>query len=212
MSLRRRIGALGALAAATLLAAACSDDPPPDPATTAGTGSTAPQSPPAPAGDSSRARDGTWNVGDAGEVEIRLERGALGLVAARPAAGWRASAAEEGPDAVEVGFARGEDRWTFRAAVAGGELAITMSGRRRGAGSGTYAVGDAGTIVAGARPGGLALASASTGGWSVSTTTRNERGEVVLRRGPATWRLAAVGRGDVLDLDWDFDVRGPAGG
>ena len=151
-------------------------------------------------------------MGDAGEVEIRLEGGALALAAIRPAAGWRASPAEEGPDAVEVDLTRGEDRWTFRAAVAGDELAITLSGRRRGAEAGTHAVGDAGTVVAGAGPGGLALATASTGGWSVSTTTRNERGEVVLRRGPATWRLAAVGRGDVLDLDWDFDVRGPAGG
>jgi hypothetical protein len=113
---------------------------------------------------------------------------------------------------VEVGFARGEDRWTFRAALSGGELAITMQGRRRGAPAGTYGVGEAGAVVAGARPGGLTLASASSGGWSVSTTTRNARGEVVLRKGAAVWRLSAVGRGTLLDLDWDFDVRGPAGG
>ena len=212
MSLRRRLVALGALAAATLLASACADDPAADGGATSGTGPAAPQSPPAQPGDSSRARAGAWQVGDAGQVEFARENGALRLTGAIAAPGWTAARGAEGPDAVEVTFRRGEDRWTFRAAREAGELAIAMRGRRHGAPSATYAVGDAGTIVAGARPGGLVLASASTGGWSVSTTTRNERGEVVLRRGPATWRLAAVGRGDVLDLDWAFDVRGPAGG
>ncbi|MDX6555530.1 MAG: hypothetical protein QOD86_1725 [Miltoncostaeaceae bacterium] len=210
MSFRRRLVALGAIAATTLLAAACADDP----AETAATNGTSPTAPPPPAapGDASSARAGAWAVGDAGVVEFRLEGGALRLAGTAPAAGWTAETVDDGPDAVEVGFARGADRWTFRAALTGGELAITMNGRRRGAPAGPYGVGDAGTVVAGARPGGLTLASASTGGWSVSTTTRNERGEVVLRKGPATWRLAAVGRGNLLDLDWDFEVRGPAGG
>jgi hypothetical protein len=209
VSLRRRLAALGAIAATTLVAAACADDP----AGTAPTNGSGPAAPPPPAapGDASRARAGAWEVGDAGVVEFRIEGGALRLSGTTPAPGWSAETIEDGPGAVEVGFTRGEDRWTFRAALAGGELAITMHGRRRGAPAGAYGVGDAGTVVAGARPGGLTLASASTGGWSVSTTTRNERGEVILRRGPAVWRLAAAGRGTLLDLDWDFDVRGPAG-
>jgi hypothetical protein len=209
VSLGRRLAALGAIVAATLLAAACADDP----ADTAGANGSGPASPPpAAAGDSSRARDGAWEVGDAGVVEIRIDGGALRLAGTAPAAGWTAETVEDGPAAVEVGFARGEDRWTFRAALAGGELAITMHGRRRGAPAGAYGVGDAATVMAGARPGGLTLATASSGGWSVSTTTRNARGEVVLRKGAAVWRLSAAGGGDRLDLDWDFDVRGPAGG
>jgi hypothetical protein len=210
VTLGRRLVALGAIVATTLLAAACAEDPA-ETAPTNGSGPTAP-SPPAAAPDGSRARAGAWEVGDAGRVEFRIEGGGLRLAATAPAAGWTAETIDDGPDAVEVGFARGEDRWTFRAALTGGELAITMHGRRRGAPAGAYGVGDAGTVVAGARPGGLTLASASTGGWSVSTTTRNARGEVVLRKGAATWRLSAAGRGDLLDLDWDFDVRGPAGG
>jgi hypothetical protein len=209
VSLGRRLAALAAIVAATLLAAACADDP----ADTAGTNGGGPASPPPTApGDSSRARDGAWEVGDAGVVEIRIDSGALRLAGTAAAAGWAAETIDDGPAAVEVGFARGEDRWTFRAALAGGELAITMHGRRRGAPAGAYGVGDAGTVMAGARPGGLTLATSSTGGWSVSTTTRNARGEVVLRKGAAVWRLSAAGRGDLLDLDWDLDVRGPAGG
>jgi hypothetical protein len=58
----------------------------------------------------------------------------------------------------------------------------------------------------------LAVASTSTSGWSVSTVTRGDGGEVVLARGAARWRLSIARGTDGLRLAYEYRDRGPAGG
>ena len=55
-------------------------------------------------------RDGVWEVEDAGEVDFRFENGSLALDSVRPNPGRNVEVAEEAPDEIEVGFARGNLR------------------------------------------------------------------------------------------------------
>ncbi len=60
---------------------------------------------------------GGYTVGDAGVVEVYLERGQLVLTQIRPSVGWEAELLKEVDGELEVAFSRGGDRATFGALV-----------------------------------------------------------------------------------------------
>lgn len=77
--------------------------------------------------DSARAggeSNNIYNVGEAGEVELRVENGRLALVEARPNQGWDIREVEEESDEVELDFVRGNVRWEFEAELENGEIQV----------------------------------------------------------------------------------------
>ncbi len=69
------------------------------------------------------AGGGGYAVGDAGVVEVYLERGQLVLVQVRPAAGWDSELLREEDGELELAFSRGGERVTFGAQVEDDALA-----------------------------------------------------------------------------------------
>jgi hypothetical protein len=65
-----------------------------------------------------------YQVGDAGEVELRVDNGRLVLVEARPNEGWRVEDIEEEADEVDLDFVRGNVEWEFEAELEDGELQV----------------------------------------------------------------------------------------
>jgi hypothetical protein len=63
------------------------------------------------------AGGGGYAVGDAGVVEVYLERGQLVLVQIRDASGWESEVLQEEDGELEVAFSQGGERITFGAQV-----------------------------------------------------------------------------------------------
>lgn len=111
-------------------------------------GSTGPQS---SGGQSSggavdELRAGTWQVGEAGEVEFALDNGALSLTEVRPSEGWQQRVADEKPDEIEVHFTQDTTDWKFEVELDDADLEISKELEIKQAEGGTYQVGDAGEV------------------------------------------------------------------
>lgn len=78
------------------------------------------------AADRSTLRDGTWQVGDAGEVELSAAVGALQLLDARAQAGWMVSEREIEPDDLEIDFRDGPVAYTFEVELGDGTMTIDI--------------------------------------------------------------------------------------
>lgn len=91
-------------------------------------------------------RDGTWEVGDAGEVEFALADGSLSLIEVRPAEGWQDRVSDESSDEVEVYFAQGNIEWEFEVELGAGSMEISKELEIDQAESGTYDVGSAAEV------------------------------------------------------------------
>lgn len=72
------------------------------------------------------ARDGVYEVGNAGEVEFTNEGGRLTLVDARANEGWNVVIDEEDADEIEVDFTRENVRWDFDAEIDDGRLDVDI--------------------------------------------------------------------------------------
>lgn len=91
-------------------------------------------------------RDGTWKVGDAGEVEFTAQNGALSLAEVRPADGWEQRVTDEKPDEIEVHFTRGDEEWKFEVEIESGGLQISKELKIRDGQSSDVTVGSAATL------------------------------------------------------------------
>lgn len=67
-----------------------------------------------------------YQVGPAGEVELRDDNGRLVLVDARPNQGWRVEDVEEEADEVELDFVRGNEEWKFEAELEEGQIDVEI--------------------------------------------------------------------------------------
>lgn len=76
------------------------------------------------------ASDGAGNevyaVGDAGEVELRVEDGGLVLVEVRPNEGWDFEIDDEERDEIDIDFRRGNEEWEFEVELDDGELEVEI--------------------------------------------------------------------------------------
>lgn len=91
-------------------------------------------------------RDGTWRIGEAGEVEFALQDGALSLTEVRPSDGWQQRVADENPEEIEVHLTRDTTDWKFEVEQDGATLEISKELGITDAEGGTYRVGDAGEV------------------------------------------------------------------
>lgn len=92
-------------------------------------------------------RDGTWDVGDSGQVQFKFSNGQLELLSADPAGGWQQEPPVTSANAIEVRFTQAlGTTWTFRVQVSGPTMQITKAQTIAKAGDGSYAVGGAGSV------------------------------------------------------------------
>lgn len=92
-------------------------------------------------------RDGTWQVGNAGEVEFTVQNGALSLTEVRPADGWQQRISDEKPDEIEVHFTQGDQEWKFEVESENGTLQISKELKIRNGASGDFQIGSAATLT-----------------------------------------------------------------
>lgn len=119
--------------------------------TAAGTASGSPASTGGPSSSAAggavdELRDGTWQVGDAGEVEFALANGALSLTEVRPADGWQQRVSDEKADEIEVHLTRDTTDWKFEVELDADNLEISKELEIKQAEGGTYRVGSAGEV------------------------------------------------------------------
>gem|GEM_PF-3032160 len=77
-------------------------------------------------GGSSDGGNEVYQVGDAGEVELRIEDGGLVLVEVRPNDGWNFEIDDEDRDEIDIDFRRGDEEWEFEAELDDGALDIEI--------------------------------------------------------------------------------------
>ncbi len=154
--------ALAGAVALGMLLTGCSGAESPSPSTSDASASTSesPQSQPSSSPDSGgtttsdgagvavdEVRDGTWQVGDAGEVEFAAEGGSLSLAEVRPSDGWQQRVTDEKPDEIEVHFAQGDQEWKFEVESERGTLQISKELTIRNGASGDFTIGSAATLT-----------------------------------------------------------------
>lgn len=72
------------------------------------------------------AEPGTYQVGDAGEVEFDWDGDRLTLIEVRPADGWDYEIDDEESDEIEIKFTRGSDEAEFEVEVENGQLEVEI--------------------------------------------------------------------------------------
>lgn len=126
-------------------------------------------------------RDGTWKIGDAGEVEFTVQGRQLSLTDVRPAAGWDHRVDVE-DDEFDVYFTRGNLEWKFEVEVDDDDdqdaFEIKKELKIRQAAAGEYRVGSAGTVSFSLDGANLKLDSATANsGWRI--TDRKEKSDEI---------------------------------
>ncbi|PSO51670.1 MAG: hypothetical protein BRC31_06230, partial [Actinobacteria bacterium QS_5_72_10] len=92
------------------------------------------------------ARDGTWTVGDAGEVDFQLRRGELALGDVREYPGWIHTLRQIDEGAIELEFVGSGVTWEFTAHYRRGVLRVAETKSLDLAQPGHYSVGSAGEV------------------------------------------------------------------
>lgn len=156
-------------------------------------------------------QDGTWPVGDAGEVEFEAGGDSLDLVDARPESGWEVSVDERDDDEIKVDFVRDNVRWEFEVETDDGQLEIEIRQDVIPAEPGRFAVGDAGVVevaVDGDRVELVDMRAAD--GWR-NEIREDDEVEVDFRRSGARWDFEAEFDDGRLEVQIDLKVGGNAG-
>lgn len=158
------------------------------------------------------ARDGTWRLGEAGEVEFTATGGRLDLVEVRPEPGWDVIEREVDDDEIEVDLRRGEVTWQLEVELDDGLLEIEVDENIRGAQPGTFAIGDAGEVTFTDDDGRLTLVDVTAAeGWEVIVDDDGgDEIEVDLVRDGARWDVEIERDDGRIDVDIHLTVRGPA--
>ncbi|MBO1752581.1 hypothetical protein J4G33_12280 [Actinotalea sp. BY-33] len=158
-------------------------------------------------------RDGTWTVGEAGEVEFRVADGALELVDVRPADGWTVTDEEVSTDEIEIDLEQGEVEYHVEIQLEGGTLTIEIDQDIDPAEPGRYEVGVAGEVEwAVSADGGLELVEVvAHEGWTVVEQEADRDDiDVELRNGPATWQYDVDLDSDgSTEVGVDYEIQGP---
>lgn len=156
-------------------------------------------------------RDGTWPVGEAGEVEFTVvDADRLELVEARVADGWTETDRETEEDEIEVDFRRDNVEWKIQVEIDDGVLEIEIDQDIDGADPGTYTVGLAGTVEFSHENGRLTLIEAApNGGWTHAVEEEDDDDiEVKFRRDNVMWDFQVDLDDGQIDVDIDFEIEG----
>lgn len=158
-------------------------------------------------------RTGTWDVGDAGQVQFAVSQGQLQLLAATPASGWQqAQPATTKPDAIEVVFgAPLGTKWTFQVQLSGGAMQITKQRTVAKAADGSYPVGAAGSVDFISSGSQLKLTNVTPeGGWSVTQRQSSPTSiSVSFKQAAGTAQFTAAMSGTDVTVTTSQQLSGP---
>lgn len=154
-------------------------------------------------------RDGTWKIGDAGEVEFTVQGRQLSLTEVRPAEGWQHRVDADDDDEFDVYFTRGNVEWKFEVEVDDDDdddaFNIKKELKVRQASAGEYRVGSAGVVAFSLNGSTLKLDSATASpGWRI--TDREEDSDKVEvdfeddRNGEAEFEVDTHGGGVEVEI------------
>lgn len=162
------------------------------------------------AGEPAEARDGTWVVGDAGEIEFTLQDDGLALDDVRPNQGWESRIDEHSPEEIKVDFERGNVEWQIEVQTRSSELEIEIDQTIEPAEPGAYEIADAGTVEIATEGGSLNLVDASANeGWNVSVEETAEEIQADFARNGVRWDFDAELDDGELGVGVDQDITGP---
>ncbi|WP_155892826.1 hypothetical protein [Intrasporangium chromatireducens] len=158
-------------------------------------------------------RTGTWDVGDAGQVQFAVRQGQLQLLAATPASGWQqAQPPTTQPDAIEVVFgAPLGTKWTFQVQLSGSTMQITKQKTVAKAADGSYPVGAAGSVDFISSGSQLKLTNvAPEGGWSVTQRQSSPTSiSVSFKQAAGTAQFTAAMSGTDVTVTTSQQLSGP---
>jgi hypothetical protein len=164
-------------------------------------------------------RDGVWGVGPAGEVEFTVTPdGALELVDVRPAEGWDVTEQEVDTDEIEVDLRQGAVELTIEVQLEAGVLEVEIDQDIDPAEAGTFAVGEAATVVLDHDGSGIDLGEVVVAeGWTeTGRSVEGDEVELDFRRDGdgffETWELDADLDDGALVVEVDYEIEGVFGG
>lgn len=158
------------------------------------------------------ARDGKWQLGDAGQVNFSVDDGQLRLDSAKASSGWTKRITDQDPDEIEVHFTSGNVKWKFEAELEHGRLEISREVENRNAKPGSYAVGDAAKVEFAWQGSGLKLQNVNLKkGWNViKQDVAVDEIEIDFERGRETNEFEAELKDGNIHLEISQKVTGPA--
>jgi hypothetical protein len=157
------------------------------------------------------ARDGTWTVGDAGEVDFQLRRGELALGDVREYPGWMHTLRQIDEGAIELEFVGSGVTWEFTAHYRRGVLRVAETKSLDLAQPGHYSVGSAGEVEVAVADGAPSLAEVSPAeGWDVSVDdTDPEELTATFSHHPTVWTFTARVEAGQLQIDLGYEIASP---
>ncbi|MDQ3507171.1 MAG: hypothetical protein M3494_04020 [Actinomycetota bacterium] len=164
------------------------------------------------AGNFAPLEDGVRQVGEAGEVEFRVEDGILNLVDVSANSGWDYQLGKQDFDEVKVFFIGDEARWEFGAEIDDGYiLEVETKQEIPSARPGTYEVGDAGEVSFSTADGRIILDDYGVAeGWSANIE-ENDFEDVHLKflgEGGAEYKFEAEYDDGIIEVEIDGKERG----
>jgi hypothetical protein len=157
------------------------------------------------------ARDGTWTVGDAGEVDFVIRDGALHFGDVREYRGWTPALRRVEEEALELEFVGSGVTWEFTAHYHRGVLRVAQTKTVDLAEPGRYTVGSAGEVEVGVADGAPTLEEVTPAeGWEVSVDDESpEELTATFSREPLVSTFAARLDAGQLQIDIGYEVASP---
>lgn len=154
------------------------------------------------------ARDGTWTVGDAGEVDFQVRDGVLQLGDVREYAGWIHTLRRVDDDALEIEFIGSGVTWELTAHYHRNVLRVAQSKSIDLAEPGRYQIGSAGEVEVAVVDGAPQLEDASPAeDWEVSIDdTDPTELTATFSHPPVVWTFVARVDAGQLEVDIGYEV------
>lgn len=154
------------------------------------------------------ARDGTWTVGDAGEVDFQIRQGVLQLGDVREYPGWIHTLRRVDDDTLELEFVGSGITWEFTAHYNRNVLRVAQSKSIDLAEPGHYQIGSAGEVEVAVVDGAPQLEDASPAdGWEVAIDDANPAElTATFSHQPVVWTFAARVDAGQLEVDVGYEV------
>lgn len=156
----------------------------------------------------SEARDGTWTVGDAGEVDFQLREGALELGDVREYQGWMHALRRVDEGSIELEFVGSGVTWELTVHYQRGVLRVAQTKSIDLAEPGRYPVGSAGEVEVATADGAPSLAEVTPAeGWEVSVDDDDpEELTATFSHEPTVWTFTARVEAGQLQIDVGYEI------
>lgn len=154
------------------------------------------------------ARDGTWTVGDAGEVDFQIRHGTMQLGDVREYPGWVHTLRRVDDGALEIEFIGSGITWEFTAHYDRNVLRVAQSKSIELAEPGRYQLGSAGEVEVAVVDGAPQLEEASPAeDWEASVDDADPAElTATFSHPPVVWTFAARVDAGQLQVDVGYEV------